>query len=67
MTAFLTSFERNDSAVSFIFVSIMALISSAEKRFVSFLNCTSIRGLSFPSVTTLKDQCFMSFCTIVSL
>ena len=45
-TALLTVFPKYCSAVSFILVKIMELISSAMKEFLSPLMSTSITGLS---------------------
>merc|ERR1711963_161265 len=53
------------SAVSFIFVSTIALISSGVKVLVSFLYSTSSLGLS-PCWATLNGQCFMSDWTVGS-
>uniref|UniRef100_A0A147BNQ5 Uncharacterized protein n=1 Tax=Ixodes ricinus TaxID=34613 RepID=A0A147BNQ5_IXORI len=59
ITASLTFWPRKASAVSFILVSTMALISSGLNFFRSPLNSTLILGLP-ASLSTLKGQCLRS-------
>mmetsp|Transcript_21305 Transcript_21305/g.54268 ORF Transcript_21305/g.54268 Transcript_21305/m.54268 type:complete len:335 (-) Transcript_21305:313-1317(-) len=65
-TAFFTSLPRKASAVSFIFTSTIAEISSGEYVFVAPIASTSMLGL--PSMdTSLKGHSFMSCCTAASV
>merc|ERR1712159_753982 len=61
-TTSLTSLPVKADAVSFILVSTMEEISSAEKVLVSPLYATWILGVLL-SLTTLKGQCLASLCT----
>ncbi|KAE9523578.1 hypothetical protein AGLY_016130 [Aphis glycines] len=65
ITASVTLRPKYASAVSFIFVNTIELISSGAKTFRSPLNSTWILG--FPqSFTTLNGQCLMSACVFSS-
>ena len=64
-TASVTVLPRYASAVSFIFVKTIELISSGENVFSSPLCSTRIFGLP-PSLITSNGQCFMSDCTVES-
>jgi hypothetical protein len=60
-TALFVVRPKKASAISIIFVKIMADISSGENCFSSPLCLTMIMGLSLRPGTTLKGQSFMSF------